>query len=51
MPDVSCPICSADVPVSGDEKAGEEIYCAYCAAPLVVKGTNDDDLIELEDDC
>ncbi len=50
MPDVSCPICNADVPMTGDERQGEEVFCAYCAAPLVVKGKGDDE-IELEEDC
>jgi hypothetical protein len=32
----TCPICNADVPMSGDERTGETIYCAYCQAPLKV---------------
>ena len=47
--DLCCPICSADVPMTGDEKPGEEVYCAFCSAPLTVKGKGDDDM-ELEDD-
>jgi hypothetical protein len=32
--DGTCPICDADVPMSGDESVGETVYCAYCEAPL-----------------
>jgi hypothetical protein len=45
----SCPICHADVPITGDEKTGEEVFCAFCAAPLVVKGKSEEDM-ELEED-
>ena len=48
--DVSCPICSADIPVSGDEKPGEDIYCTYCGAPFTVVAKDDEGLLELEDD-
>lgn len=47
--DVSCPVCDADVPLAGDEKNGDEVYCAYCRAALTVK-LGDEDEIELEDD-
>jgi DNA-directed RNA polymerase subunit RPC12/RpoP len=36
--DLSCPVCNADLPLSGDELPGEEIFCAYCGAPCVIKG-------------
>jgi uncharacterized Zn finger protein (UPF0148 family) len=49
MRDPSCPICDADVPLSGDEKAGEEVYCPYCRAPLHVKGSSEEEEPELED--
>lgn len=47
--DLECPICNADVPLDGSEKRGDEVFCAYCRAPLVVQGASDDEL-ELEDD-
>jgi len=31
--DLTCPICSADLPLAGDEKKGDEVYCTYCSAP------------------
>lgn len=49
MSDLSCPICNADVPLTGDEKPGEEIYCPYCRAPLSLKGDSDGEY-ELEDE-
>lgn len=49
MSDLSCPICNADVPLTGDEKPGEEIYCPYCHAPLSLKGDSDGEY-ELEDE-
>jgi len=49
--ELSCPICNADVPLSGDEKPGEEVYCTYCRAPLAVKSKGgDEDELVLEDD-
>jgi hypothetical protein len=47
--DLECPICNADVPLSGDETAGDEVFCAYCRAPLTVSGSSEEDL-ELEED-
>ncbi len=48
--DLSCPVCQADMPLSGDEKTGEEVYCAYCGAPCKVLRGKDNDEIELEED-
>jgi hypothetical protein len=31
--DLSCPVCNADLPLTGDERAGDEIFCTYCGAP------------------
>ena len=45
-----CPVCNADIPLSGDEKVGEEVFCAYCRAPLIVKQGKGDDELLLEDD-
>jgi hypothetical protein len=46
---VSCPICNADVPMDGDEREGDVVYCAYCEAPLKV-GSRGATEIELEED-
>jgi hypothetical protein len=40
-PDLSCPICQADIPLSGDEKPGDEIFCTYCGAPCKIAGDLD----------
>ena len=49
--ELSCPICNADVPLAGDERQGDEVYCTYCKAPLTLKGRGDDPSeMELEED-
>ncbi len=49
--DVSCPICSADIPLNGDECAGDEIYCMYCGAPCKLAQVQDDgDELDAEED-
>jgi hypothetical protein len=47
--DLSCPVCNAHVPLSGDERAGDEVYCAYCRAPCKLKRVDDEEF-ELEED-
>jgi DNA-directed RNA polymerase subunit RPC12/RpoP len=49
--DLSCPVCSADLPLSGDEKAGEEVFCTYCGAPfrLTAPASSEDCSLEEED--
>lgn len=47
MADLECPICNADVPLNGDERPGEEVFCTYCGCPLQLKGQGDD-LAEME---
>jgi hypothetical protein len=37
-PDLSCPICQADIPLGGDEKPGDEVFCTYCGAPCKIAG-------------
>jgi len=34
--EVVCPYCEADIPLDGDERAGEEIYCSYCNMKLIL---------------
>jgi hypothetical protein len=50
MRELSCPICQADVPLSGDERPGDELFCDYCRAPLLLAGSKEDDELELEED-
>ncbi len=50
-PELSCPICNADLPLAGDEKVGEDIYCTYCGAPCVLRGKpSDPESWEAEED-
>ena len=50
--ELTCPICQADVPLAGDEKPGDEVYCTYCRAPSKLHGDPDDPgEWELDDDC
>ena len=52
--DLSCPICNADLPLNGDERKGDEIFCTYCGAScrLAVnpKKTDDKDEYMAEED-
>ncbi len=48
MRELSCPICNADIPMSGEEEVGDEIYCVYCTAPLKLQGSGED--MDLEED-
>ena len=43
IPDLECPICNADLPLAGDEKVGDEVFCTYCGAPSKLKGAPDSD--------
>ena len=49
--ELECPICAADIPVSGEEKVGEEVVCPYCNSPCRIKAKPDDGEFELVDDC
>jgi predicted amidophosphoribosyltransferase len=33
-PELCCPVCSADLPLNGDEKRGDEIFCTFCGSPF-----------------
>jgi hypothetical protein len=48
--ELSCPICHADFPLRGDERAGEEVYCSYCGAPCRLTAPADEDSCEVEED-
>lgn len=36
--DLECPVCNADLALSGDERPGDQVFCSYCGAPVVIKG-------------
>ncbi len=46
---LTCPLCDCEIPLSGDERIGEEIYCPYCECPLKLKKNRDDELYLQED--
>lgn len=46
---LTCPLCDAEIPISGDERVGEEVYCTYCQAPLKFKKTKEDEPYLQED--
>ena len=48
--DRSCPVCDADLPLRGDERAGEEVFCTYCDAPCRLTAAASDDACEVEED-
>ena len=48
--DLSCPVCNADFPVSGDELKGEEVYCTYCGAPCKLTASASSEDCDVEED-
>ena len=51
MSKLTCSICSADLLLAGDEKAGDEVFCTYCGAPYrVKKAASQDSDYEVEEE-
>jgi uncharacterized Zn finger protein (UPF0148 family) len=48
--EATCPICSADLPLAGDEKKGDEVFCTVCGAPLKLRGDYGDERLDAEED-
>jgi len=46
---LTCPLCDAEVPLSGDEKIGDQVFCTYCQCPLAMKKTKAEE-VYLEED-
>lgn len=46
---LTCPTCDAEVPLSGDEKVGEQTFCPYCHTPLALRKTKTDEYYLEED--
>lgn len=46
---LTCPMCDVDIPLGGDEKVGEQIYCPYCKTPLTLRKSKEEDLYLEED--
>ncbi len=49
-PDFECPICSADLPLAGDERKGDEVICTYCGAPCRLTASPKSPECEVEED-
>jgi predicted amidophosphoribosyltransferase len=47
--EITCPICQADMPLSGDERPGDEFYCSCCGSPGLIQKKDDEEL-EVEED-
>jgi hypothetical protein len=48
--EATCPICSGDIPLAGDERAGEEVFCAVCGTPCVLRRGEGKEDFEAEED-
>lgn len=46
---LTCPMCDVEIPLAGDEKVGEQVYCPYCQTPLALRKTKADELYLEED--
>ena len=50
---LNCPLCDAEIPVSGEEGEGSQVYCSFCSAMLKLKkqkgGDGDQELYCEED--
>lgn len=47
---LQCPICDADFPLGGDERAGEELFCSYCGTPCRLTADPDSEDCQIEDE-
>ena len=48
--DLQCPVCNVDLPLAGDERSGDEVFCVSCGAPCKLKGNPSDEDCEVEED-
>ena len=49
--ELECPTCSADIPLAGDEKKGEELLCLFCGVPYrLTADVKIGEEIEIEDE-
>lgn len=46
---LTCPMCDVEVPMSGDESPGEQVFCPYCQTPLALRKTKTDEYYLEED--
>jgi thiamine biosynthesis lipoprotein len=48
--ELTCPICQADMPMSGDERPGDEFFCSCCGAPGIIAKNEKSEELEVEED-
>ena len=49
--ELECPVCTADIPLNGDEKKRDEILCVFCASPLrLTEDVESEATVEFEED-
>jgi len=48
--ETTCPTCNADIPLAGDEKNGEELFCTVCGAASLLRGNATDEVVDAEED-
>ena len=48
--EMDCPICEGNVPLHGDERDGDEVYCGYCGVMSQFKRPSEDEDTMLEAD-
>ncbi len=49
--EMECPVCEGNVPLNGDERDGDEIYCGYCGVTSQLKLHGEEGEASLEPDC
>ncbi len=50
MQEIVCPVCNADLPLTGDEDQGDSVFCPFCNSPLKITSIDDDGDVTLEED-
>jgi hypothetical protein len=48
--ELECPVCSADLPLSGDERKGDEVFCTFCGSPCRLTENPKSPECDLEED-
>ena len=49
--EMECPVCDGNIPLDGDERDGDEIFCGYCGVTSKYKQPAQDEEATLEPDC
>ncbi len=44
---LECPMCEVEVPLSGYETVGEQVFCPYCQSPLMLRSRKNKEKEEL----